>query len=407
MLRNVFKTGILKITTTSKELRESTQLQQIPRNQETVDELFTRFNVKDVETNLLESAQFKNWDKAVSKVFGHRVFRANHAMMLRLTQQHGEKELSSILAAAKQVPDTKYVAVNLLRAQIEHWVEQKIPADKVFEYLKLDKAGDDLFTSLELTRWMAYVGRTSGNPYKLLGRYLRRHYDDQGLANVLIKAKGGFAFGRFDYYRAENLILQKWVTSGKTTDEVYDLLKLQNVKASEFLQNPALDTWLTFVTKLDTRFYYSVEGPYKLLYERLIKQYDDKGLADVILGPKGGFGEMFDAYKLDDLVIKKWVESGKTMDEVYDLLQLRNVDAINLLQTPALNTWLSFVERMDHPTHDSYKVLYNRLYPDLGQKTLLYLIRVAKKGDNARAKRIGEKLEKEFEANIAKYLRRT
>ncbi|OWY97545.1 RxLR effector protein [Phytophthora megakarya] len=147
----------------------------MPKNQDTVDKLFTRFNVKDVETNLLESAQFKLWDETVSKVFGHRVFQANHAMMLRLTEQHGEKELSSILAAAKQVPGTKYVAVNLLRAQMEHWVEQKIPADKVFGYLKLDKAGDKLFTSPVLTRWMAFVGRNSENLYKLLGRYLLKN----------------------------------------------------------------------------------------------------------------------------------------------------------------------------------------------------------------------------------------
>ncbi|OWZ10746.1 RxLR effector protein [Phytophthora megakarya] len=329
-------------------------------------------------------------------------------MVVKLTEQYGDKELASILAAAKEVPETRYVAVNLLRAQMEKWLTQKKDVGDVFRYLKLDEAKYDLLASPVLTRWMAFVDRSYQKSYDVLNGHLSR-FDDQGLANFLVGAKGGVAFGRFDYHKVENPILQKWVDAKKSADDVYGLLKLREVEASDFMQSPALATWLTYVTKVDHRFFNLHHGPYELLYKQLIKQYDDTELANILLGPKGEFWKGFHVYKLDDMILEKWKKSGKSADEVYDLLKLRNVEAKDLLQNPALVIWMSFVTRLNRRSHHPYAVLYNRLNADLGNSKLVELIRDAKYGGHTRAMRMAEKLEKEqriHAASIAKNVRR-
>ncbi|OWZ15015.1 RxLR effector protein [Phytophthora megakarya] len=490
-LKEVAKYGTQKITTAAKSFILTAELKMMPKNQQTVNQLFSRFKVKDVKTNLFESVQFRRWSASVTKLFSKDPDAANKAIVLKLTMEHTDKELATMLAAAKQVPETKNIASNILKAQMDHWVEQKKSADEVFQFLKLDEAGDKLLANPLLNRWMKFVFKRKQYPDEVLISYLRNHYTDEGLANVLLGAKRGSGI-KLDFQRQEGLIVQEWVKAGKTVDEVYDLLKLRNVESSDFLQSPALANWLAFMTRLGTPFYNAKTGPYELLYRKLISQYDDRGLANVLLGPKGDFGKKFDYHKLDDLILQKWVESGKTVDEVYkllkiphveaskflqnpalenwlsfvtkldaqldnpnsgqykllytkltrryddnglasvllgpkgdlgqkfdyqklddlllqkwvktgksvddvyDLLKLRNVQANNLLQNPALETWMSFVGKLDPRFYNPYEELYKKLYVNLGENKLDDLIRVTKNGDHTRAKNIAEKLEEEI-----------
>ncbi|OWZ15016.1 RxLR effector protein [Phytophthora megakarya] len=385
-LTEVAKHGTQKINTVTKDLVMTARLDWMPMNQQTVGQLFSHFKVEKAGPNLLESTQFKHWATSVSKLYKTNSEGANMAMVSTLTVQYQDEALARMLAAAREVPGTKDVATNLFNAQMKYWISEKKSADQVFRYLELDQAGENVLASPLLKRWMKFVQQKSEDPYRALYLDLSTRFDDKGLANVLLGSKVGFG-KKFDYHKLDDLVVQKWVDSKKTVDDVYELLKLRNVESSDFLQNPAVNTWVSFVTK---RLDIPNTSPHELLYRKLITQYDDKGLANVLLSPKGDFGEKFDFLKFDNLILQKWVDSGKTVDDAYDLLKLRNVESSDFLQSPALENWLSFVtklsSRLDNPNKGPPELLYGKLVSQYNDNELANVLLGLKGG-------FGEKFE--------------
>ncbi|POM75445.1 Secreted RxLR effector peptide protein, partial [Phytophthora palmivora] len=178
-LKEVAEAGTKKFTEVAKNLISNAKLKLMPNTQLAANKLFISLKVDKVESNLLKSEQFKTWSTSVFKICNTNLEASNAAMVSTLTAQYGDEVLASMLAAAKEMPETRVVAVNMLRAQIDDWVARAIPADDVFRFLNLDKA-DKLLESPSLNRWIVYVTRVNKeDPYKLLFLDLAKRYNDE------------------------------------------------------------------------------------------------------------------------------------------------------------------------------------------------------------------------------------
>ncbi|OWZ00995.1 RxLR effector protein [Phytophthora megakarya] len=161
----------------------------MPDKQQFTEQLFTNLKVGQVEANVFKSDQFGIWASSVSKSYGADRDARNMAMVSTLTAQYGDETLSSMLAAAKEVQETKGFAINMLEGQMATWVAKVILSSK--NAPSTETHAIELWTELP----------------------------------------------------------DHWRMQGKSADEVFKLLELNNVGKDKLLENPMWNTWVAFLEK--------------------------------------------------------------------------------------------------------------------------------------------------------------
>ncbi|ETI38878.1 hypothetical protein F443_15476 [Phytophthora nicotianae P1569] len=78
---------------------------------------------------------------------------------------------------------------------------------------------------------------------------LRKRFGDEGLSNVVTSATKLESTSAKEI--AEKLQLEIWRTNAKSSDGVFNLLKL-NEKSDDILQSSALSTWVEYVLRLSS-----------------------------------------------------------------------------------------------------------------------------------------------------------
>ncbi|KAI9985558.1 hypothetical protein PInf_004932 [Phytophthora infestans] len=151
-----------------------------------------------------------------------------------------------------------------------------------------------------LKTWITYVDKLGKeDPYSLLLSKLVKHYGEYGLSNVLLRAKTDDR--TFQVTESiEQALLNKWQNDGKTADDVFKLLKINTDKGDELLENPALSTWMSYVTL-------EKGDPYNLLLLKLKSRYDEEELAHMLV-----VTESVIARDVEMALLKSWLSKGKT-----------------------------------------------------------------------------------------------
>ncbi|POM74490.1 Secreted RxLR effector peptide protein [Phytophthora palmivora] len=171
--------------------------------------------------------------------------------------------------------------------------------------------------------------------------------------------------------------LDKWKSSGKTVDDIFKLLKLQD-EGEDLVKAPLYDTWVSYVIKMDQK------SPYNTILQKLMTRYDDESLTKAL--------RAVDAKKLEKARIENWLSNGKTADDIADdiftSLKLNTGENILMTKASTLNTWISNVELMKKPDELVISVL-KKHYDD---EALTNMITVAKK--DYRTNGVASKLEK-------------
>ncbi|OWZ04857.1 RxLR effector protein [Phytophthora megakarya] len=249
---SITKIKELTISATHK-FAASVKLKISSRKQQATDNLFKKFNVGKVESNLLESAQFQNWVNSVNKVYKKNVQEGEVAMVTTLTAHYGDKSLLNLLAEANKVPNTKLVARKLEEAQFKKWQISGLDESGVFNLLKLEEAGETLFKSPLLHSWDRYSTKITKNPENTMLLTLKTYFDDKTLAKMLTTAKEDNSIAT----KLEKVELDNWLKSDKTSDDIFKLLNLDGDSGNLF-QNPGFKTWVSYVTKLEKKNSYDI-----------------------------------------------------------------------------------------------------------------------------------------------------
>ncbi|KAI9984728.1 hypothetical protein PInf_006097 [Phytophthora infestans] len=107
-----------------------------------------------------------------------------------MRKHYSDEILENIIAQAKTEPSTRIVASSM---EAEMWRSQGRAADDIFKFLRLDKAGDDLFDARTADTLVSYVERL--NKYEKHPKEyaaileLQKRFDYVDLARMLSNAK--------------------------------------------------------------------------------------------------------------------------------------------------------------------------------------------------------------------------
>ncbi|KAE8882938.1 hypothetical protein PF005_g28304 [Phytophthora fragariae] len=241
-------------------------------------------------------------------------------------------------------------------------------ANKLFTKLKLHETTSDLFESPNFHKWIKSVTKaykkTPDAANAVIVSTITARYGDEALARMLVAAKE-VPTTRNLATQLEEVQLANWLTSMKTADDVFKLLKLDDEGVNLF-KNPVFSTWVSYATKLDDK------NPDTLMFSVLKARYDDDVLADIFIAAKETRSTRRIAARQESILFAKWTSDRKTADDAFKLLKL-NPNRDDFLKSPALDFWISYVKMLGE---DPYKLILATLparYTDEGLASMLVM----------------------------------
>ncbi|GMF38391.1 unnamed protein product [Phytophthora fragariaefolia] len=259
--------------------------------------------------------------------------------------------------------------------KLQEWLKKGESVDDAVKLLTLDQAADDLLANPNLNGLISYIKLfNEQNPTKMtsLVATLTTHYGDEGLAKIIEAAKRVKSTESIAN-QVQTDQLQHWLTSGKTTDEVFLRLGLDKA-ADDLLATPQLNTWISYM-KL-----YNQNNPTKKtsLIATFTAHYGDEGLAKIVEGAKLDKRTAFTAKRVQTEQIQRWLVDGKTPDDVFALLKLDEV-GVQLFKQPQVNTWVKYMDDFKKANPDVETTLFTDLSGRFTEQTLVHMLIAAKK----------------------------
>ncbi|EGZ11575.1 hypothetical protein PHYSODRAFT_516481, partial [Phytophthora sojae] len=134
--------------------------------------------------------------------------------------------------------------------------------------------------------------------------------------------------------------LSTWLEMGKTSDDVFKLLKLDD-GVENLLAHPNMNTWASYVEMLNKQR----PGKEVPMLETMTKTYGDAAVAKMIEEATKFSSTETMARALRRELLEGWSSAKKSPDEVFKLLQL-DEGVENLLTNPAVNIMLLYADAM-------------------------------------------------------------
>ncbi|KAL4117418.1 hypothetical protein PRIC2_011409 [Phytophthora ramorum] len=371
------------ITDAVKKMAQAAKNKLTSNNQATTDKLFKKLQVGGTDDKLFQSTQFKEWVTTVTKNFKKNTELAQTSMASALVSHFGDEALATLLVAAKQNYKSGAVATKLENAQLRNWESAGKTGDDVFDLLKLNDKGEKLFESPVAATWISYMTKlNTQNSDEVIFSSLKKLFDDEALAKMIAGAKNS-ASTTATATKLEQVQLNKWMSEGKTVDDIFALLKLNN-EEGKLLQSPMLRTWISYVDLQG-------KNPYDMILVKLSTHYDEAGLAKMLTTAKQDGTAYSIVRKLEEVQLKNWLSDGKTADDVFKLLQL-NKDGDTVFASSVWSVWSSYLTKLDKENAD--ELMFVVLKKHYGGEGVAKMVGVANK--EASTKNIGRKLEEEL-----------
>ncbi|OWZ18675.1 LOW QUALITY PROTEIN: RxLR effector protein [Phytophthora megakarya] len=332
----------------------SAKVKMSSKNQRATDELFTKLKVNRVKTDLFKSPRFKNWFNSVNRAYSNSM-EGNVAMVTTLTAHYGDEAVAKVLLEAKRIAKTKSFAWKLEKAQFTKWKRDQKSVENVYKLLKLDEMGDKLFKSSGANTWIQYASNFQVKGDEAMFLTLKTHIcedvdaakEDNDIATSLEKVE-----------------LEHWLNTGKSSDEVFKLLRL-NDETGNLLKNPAFNTWVSYVTKINK------QNPYDIAFAKLLVRYGGPTLAKLIVGAKQDPTMNIIAGGLEVALHKHWIDEGKSANEIFKLLNLEQEGGA-VVTSPMWGTWSSYLRNLNKNNPD--EAVFLTLKKQFGQEKVMTMV---------------------------------
>ncbi|EEY55242.1 secreted RxLR effector peptide protein, putative [Phytophthora infestans T30-4] len=224
------------------KLAKSIKTLVAPDSQTKIAKRFNKIKGKGVESNVLLSDKFDGSASYVLlKVLKGEQAAADKAIFATLATHYGDAFLPHLLEAKRM---GKHSIVSRLETiQRKNWMGDGKSVDDVYRILKLDEEGQNILKSPALSTWMSYASKLKEDPLNMLLLKLRAQYDDAVVLKMIAMSKDKSDDDTFR--KLEGALMGKWRQDGKTADDVFRLLKLDE-EGSDLLRNPLLKAWVSY-----------------------------------------------------------------------------------------------------------------------------------------------------------------
>ncbi|OWZ21489.1 Avirulence (Avh) protein [Phytophthora megakarya] len=321
---------------------ETKQMQHWVAIRKDPDEVFQLFTLSPW-TNMFETPEFTTWVKYVEDL--NTKHPENPAWMSStLTKYYNDETLFKIIDRLKRSGKSKAIAAKMENDWIQAGVQNHKPPYQVLLDLGLGKKTDNILEQLSseqplhIRTWVQYIevfNRRYPEEKTSVIESLTKIFDDVGVTTMLNIAK--------DWDITTNLRsaqLRMWLDSGKSTDDVFKLLKLdQEENIYSFRDKALLNSWVSYINV----FVKEHPDQTSTLFAAMEARLKDKPLNELLNVAKK-FRSMEDtATKIQTKKIQSYLASKESPRNVFSLLGL--VDEGNdLLGSPLFQRWMKYVE---------------------------------------------------------------
>ncbi|POM76316.1 Avirulence protein (Avh) [Phytophthora palmivora] len=253
------------------------------------------------------------------------------------------------LVNAKQVDDTKVVATKLETELFEGWMKNTESVDDVFTILKLHEQGSQLFRSEKLDILENYIAFINGKKHKKesLADVLTKGFGEKQLLSILGVAKGEALTAKKATELETKVLLAKAEGQMKALQKLY----LADDGLESVIRSKYLDKLEKYINTLSTRY----DNKDVSLIRTLMTKYGDRAVAKALVDAKSVKGTQAIATKLQTQQFEAWAKDGKSVDDVFELLQLKRLQE-NVVNSRALETLEGYINVFNrkNSAHESF-----------------------------------------------------
>ncbi|KAF4146118.1 hypothetical protein GN958_ATG04692 [Phytophthora infestans] len=214
-------------------------------------------------------------------------------------------------------------------------MESKVPADKELGLLKHPA----------LQTFISYATKHhTVDPYEFLVLKLAKRHGEDELPKMLVKAKSDSDLVSMAV-KLESTQFKIWKEKGKTSDDVFKMLRLDTDQSIDILKSPGLVSWFSYVKKIS-------ENPTEVLYRKLEIRFSDAEILKTFFAGKKDGTLKFSLGPMVRLIEGNWLGQKKTAEDVFTHLSL-DKDGINFFENPILVTWFTYVKSMHKEEADN------------------------------------------------------
>ncbi|KAL3673925.1 hypothetical protein V7S43_001612 [Phytophthora oleae] len=186
--------------------------------------------------------------------------------------------------------------------------------------------------------------------------------------------------------KLEDAFVQFWIHRKETPDNVLVELGLGKT-TKDMLENPLLNI-LTKYTKA-----YSVKYKKTTVTETLTRSFDDETVAKMLLAGKAEATTKRIATKFETEQLEMWRDSGKSVDDVYKLLNLPPTRA-DFSGKPLFNRWLAYMNTLSIKNPEKTSAIFSTLATSFNDRPMMQILQAAKKFSSMESSAAKFQLEK-------------
>ncbi|KAI9985123.1 hypothetical protein PInf_004432 [Phytophthora infestans] len=267
-------------------------------------------------------------------------------LLLKLAKQYEEDALHKMLMAASTTASTRDIAKGLEFAQIKKWLTTGKAEDDVLK-ISLVPADKELglLKHPALQTFISYATKHHTlDPYEFLVLKLAKRHGEDELPKMLVKAKSDSDLKSMAV-KLELTQFKIWKEKGKTSDDVFKMLRLDIDQSIDTLKSPGLVSWFSM----------HKEEADNVMSSVMTKYYDDETLKKMVTHSSITGNLKATAAQVASAL---WLREGMPAHEAFKLLRLSG-KGDNALSDPAFGTWVSYFNKLQRKkmNQDEYAII--------------------------------------------------
>ncbi|KAK1942981.1 hypothetical protein P3T76_005618 [Phytophthora citrophthora] len=367
------------------------------------DDVFYRMKFAKARVWIFDNPQFSRWVQYADD-FSATPSGKGTSAIASLTTQYGDDRLYKMLKAAKRESSSKELASRLQTDQLERWITIGKDTDEVYMLYDLNYAGVRLLRDPQFNAWAKYVDDLNAKHKGAISMVptLRKHYSDADLFKMAEAAKSGDDELKAMGLKLEDAFVQFWIRDDKTPVKV--LAELQLGATTKTLESPLFG----LLTKFTDAYNVKSSKMKTTMIETFTDAFGDEKVAKMLTTVQTNEWKAKKiATELEAAQLQMWLSSGKSVDEVYNLLNLPNKKHLHSIDAnPLFTTWISYLNTFSIENPDKVTRLLSTLTTEFNNRPLMQILQAAEKFPSMKS--IATKLqlqqaEKFFSTGVSPY----
>ncbi|KAG1712706.1 hypothetical protein DVH05_000446 [Phytophthora capsici] len=353
-------------------------------------------------TSIFNDPQFSKWVQYADD-FSATASRKGTSAISPLTTQYGDDQLYRIIQAAKRYSRSEELALRLQRDQLKRWIAIGKDPDEVYKLYNLQYKGGKLLREPQFSAWIKYVDDVNAKHERAISIIptLRKYFSDNDLIKMAEAAKSVKETETIGL-KLDDAFVQFWLNEKKTPVKVLAELRLE--ATTKTLESPLFSLLTKFTDA------YNVKSPQTktTVIETLTNAFGDKEVARMLAAVKThDWKAKKIATDLESAQLKMWLSSGKSVDDVYELLKLPYRElSYDFGGNPVFMTWIAYMNTFSIENPDKVARLLSTLATQFDDRPMMQILQVAEKFpsmERVAATLQLQQAEKVFAAGVSPY----